>query len=38
MDLFVAGNNPYRETEMRVACPIRYDKSLKIPYNEQNKV
>lgn len=34
MDMFVSGNNPYRETEMRVKCPIRYDKSLKHQHNE----
>ncbi len=34
MDMFVSGNNPYRETEMRVKCPVIYDKSLKRQYNE----
>jgi len=29
MDMFASGNNPYRETEMRVRCPVTYDKSLK---------
>jgi len=29
MDQFAAGNNPYRETEMRVHCPVTYDKTLK---------
>jgi hypothetical protein len=29
MDLFVSGNNPYRASEMRVKCPVTYDKSLK---------
>ncbi len=29
MDMFASGNNPYRETEMRVKCPVTYDKSLK---------
>jgi len=28
LDLFVLGNNPYRETQMRMACPVHYDKSL----------
>lgn len=28
-DLFVSGNNPYRETAMRTECPVRYDKNLK---------
>ena len=32
MDMFVAGNNPHRESEMRVNCPVRYDKSLKHRY------
>ena len=30
MDMFTSGNNPYREREMRVECPVSYDKSLKI--------
>jgi asparagine synthase (glutamine-hydrolysing) len=34
MDMFVSGNNPYRETEMRINCPITFDKSLKHQYNE----
>jgi len=34
LDMFASGNNPYRETEMRVKCPVRYDKSLKREYNE----
>jgi asparagine synthase (glutamine-hydrolysing) len=29
MDMFASGNKPYRETEMRVKCPVTYDKSLK---------
>ena len=29
MDMFVSGNKPYRETEMRVKCPVTYDKSFK---------
>ncbi len=29
MDFFIAGENPYRETEMRVNCPVTYDKTLK---------
>ncbi|MDF1576417.1 MAG: asparagine synthase (glutamine-hydrolyzing) [Bacteroidales bacterium] len=29
MDMFVSGNKPYRETEMRVKCPVSYDKFLK---------
>jgi len=29
MDMFASGNNPHRETEMRVKCPVTYDKSLK---------
>jgi asparagine synthase (glutamine-hydrolysing) len=37
-DMFVSGNNPYRETEMRVNCPVTYDKSLKHHYNEQGKI
>jgi asparagine synthase (glutamine-hydrolysing) len=28
MDMFVSGNNPYRETEMRVKCPVIYDNTL----------
>ncbi len=28
MDLFVSGNNPYLETEMRVKCPVMYDNIL----------
>lgn len=28
MDMFVSGNNPYRETEMRVKCPVIYDNIL----------
>jgi len=27
-DMFVTGNNPYRETVMRVDCPVQFDKSL----------
>ena len=27
-DLFVSGNNPYRETRMRTKCPVHYDKKL----------
>jgi asparagine synthase (glutamine-hydrolysing) len=34
MDIFASGNNPYRETEMRVKCPVTYDKSLKNHNNE----
>jgi asparagine synthase (glutamine-hydrolysing) len=34
MDLFASGNNPYRETEMRVKCPVTFDKSLKKRNNE----
>jgi asparagine synthase (glutamine-hydrolysing) len=34
MDMFVAGNNPHRESEMRVHCPVTYDKTLKDHYNE----
>lgn len=34
MDMFASGNNPYRETEMRVKCPVTYDKSLKHLHNE----
>jgi asparagine synthase (glutamine-hydrolysing) len=34
MDMFVSGNNPYRETEMRVKCPVTFDKSLKKRNNE----
>jgi len=32
LDMFVAGNNPYHETEMRVHCPVTYDKSLNYQY------
>jgi asparagine synthase (glutamine-hydrolysing) len=28
MDMFVSGNNPHRETEMRVKCPVIYDNTL----------
>lgn len=28
MDMFVSGNKPYRETEMRVKCPVIYDNTL----------
>jgi asparagine synthase (glutamine-hydrolysing) len=34
MDMFASGNNPYRESEMRVSCPVTYDKSLKKHTNE----
>jgi len=34
MDMFVAGNNPHREAEMRVKCPVTYDKTLKQAHNE----
>ncbi len=34
MDMFASGNNPYRESEMRVKCPVTYDKSLKKHNNE----
>ena len=34
MDMFASGNNPYRETEMRVKCPVKYDKTLKTNDNE----
>ena len=27
-DLFVSGNNPFRETRMRTQCPVHYDKKL----------
>ena len=27
-DLFVSGNNPFRETRMRTECPVHYDKKL----------
>ncbi|MCP4309775.1 MAG: asparagine synthase (glutamine-hydrolyzing) [Bacteroidetes bacterium] len=27
-DLYVSGNNPYRETRMRTDCPVYYDKHL----------
>jgi asparagine synthase (glutamine-hydrolysing) len=27
-DLFVSKNNPFRETRMRTACPVHYDKQL----------
>jgi asparagine synthase (glutamine-hydrolysing) len=28
MDMYISGNNPYRETEMRVKCPVIYDNIL----------
>ena len=28
MDMFVSGNNPYRETDMRVKCPVIYDNTI----------
>jgi len=28
MDMFVAGNNPHSEIEMRVKCPVIYDNTL----------
>ena len=28
MDMFVSGNNPHREFEMRVKCPVIYDNTL----------
>ena len=28
MDLFVSGNNPFRETAMRTECPVKYDKNI----------
>ena len=28
-DLFISGNNPYKEREMRIKCPVQYDKTLK---------
>jgi len=34
MDMFASGNNPYRESEMWVKCPVTYDKSLKNHTNE----
>jgi asparagine synthase (glutamine-hydrolysing) len=34
MDMFVSKNNPYRESSMRVECPVTYDKSLKKHTNE----
>ncbi len=34
MDMFASGNKPFRETEMRVKCPLSYDKSLKNQNNE----
>ena len=34
MDMFASGNNPYRESEMWVKCPVTYDKSLKQHTNE----
>ncbi len=30
LDLFVSGNNPFRETRLRMACPVRYDKTIKV--------
>ena len=29
VDLFINGNNPYKESRMRVKCPVIYDKKLK---------
>ena len=29
VDLFINGNNPYKESRMRVDCPVIYDKKLK---------
>ncbi len=34
MDLFVAGNNPFKETDMRIKCPVIYDKTIKILNDE----
>jgi asparagine synthase (glutamine-hydrolysing) len=28
MDMFVSGNNPYRESDMRVKCPVIYDNTI----------
>jgi len=28
MELFVSGNNPFRENDMRIECPVKYDKNL----------
>ncbi len=30
MDLFMNGNNPFKESKMRVKCPVIYDKKLKV--------
>ena len=30
VDLFINGNNPFRESRMRVKCPVIYDKKLKV--------
>jgi len=29
MDLFLNENNPFKATEMRIKCPVTYDKSIK---------
>lgn len=34
MDMFASGNNPFRETEMRVKCPVTYDRTIKNRNNE----
>ncbi len=28
VDLFINGNNPYKESKMRVNCPVKYDKRI----------
>jgi len=30
IDLFINGNNPFKESKMRVNCPVIYDKKLKV--------
>jgi hypothetical protein len=38
-DLFIAGNNPFKKTEMRTECPVTYDpKILTSVYNEKNSI
>ena len=34
MDMFVSKNKPYHENDMRVLCPVTYDKNLKNSTNE----
>ena len=34
MDMFVSGNNPFRANEMRVKCPVFFDKKLNKYHDE----